>query len=292
MGHVARLGAGPHVRLQRCLRPDDARREAPLGARPAGTRGLVGNLERHRPAGRVGRPHRGGYVGRGAAPLWSDGVSPRRLTILSPTAPCRTTGAASAVCCAWSRRTRSGPSASGGCGRCVNWRSTTGAGEVRRGSPPERRVHAGGESSRLALLLIYLPNADASAARLAGSTGLPEGSPAVPPSVDLSEPGCARDRWQLGTVQRTGRAEVVTDLGERLDHCRGRGLEPPHTAVVLGQKTRAGPARRFCRGRGQSPQAARRQLPGLLRPARRQRRQRRRECPGLRGRAAAGRGTG
>ena len=63
--HVAGLGAGLHLLLQRRLRPHDARPEAPLGAGPVGPRGLVGDLGRHRPPCRVGRPHRPGDLGRG-----------------------------------------------------------------------------------------------------------------------------------------------------------------------------------------------------------------------------------
>ena len=67
--HVAGLGAGLHLLLQRRLRPDDPRPEASLGAGPVGPRGLVGDLGRHRPPCRVGHPHRAGDLGRGLAPV-------------------------------------------------------------------------------------------------------------------------------------------------------------------------------------------------------------------------------
>ncbi len=67
--HVAGLGAGPDVLLQRRLRPDDPWSQASLGAGPAGTRGLAGDLGRYRPPCRVGDPHRAGDVGRRPAPF-------------------------------------------------------------------------------------------------------------------------------------------------------------------------------------------------------------------------------
>ena len=54
--HVRVLGAGAHQDLQRRL-PADHRPQAPVGAGPAGPRGLAGDLERHR-AARGPRPRR------------------------------------------------------------------------------------------------------------------------------------------------------------------------------------------------------------------------------------------
>src|SRR5262249_50733634 len=77
---------------------------------------------------------------------------------------------------------------------------------------------------------------DARAARLAGAIGLPDGSPAAPPRVALTEPDGPGDGWPLPAVAASGRPLVVTDLARRfgpLPGGDGGAPEPPQTAGVL-----------------------------------------------------------
>ena len=57
--------------------------------------------------------------------------------------------------------------------------------------------------------LIYLLDADAPIARLAGAAGIADGSPAAAPVVDLMAPPAAGMPWPLRRVMEAGRAEVV-----------------------------------------------------------------------------------
>jgi PAS domain S-box-containing protein len=98
----------------------------------------------------------------------------------------------------------------------------------------------------LPFALIYLLDAEAKNARLAGSAGLAGGSPGAPCRVDLTAPGGERAGWPLRTVLKADRAEVVTELGQLFGALPG-GVWPesPHTAVVLpirasGQERLAG----------------------------------------------------
>ncbi|HVK13789.1 MAG TPA: ATP-binding protein [Gemmataceae bacterium] len=90
----------------------------------------------------------------------------------------------------------------------------------------------------LPFVLVYLTDGDT--ARLAGAAGLPAGSPAAPAAVGLGEDGPG---WPLGRVLASGRAEVVTGLGDRFGPLPG-GVwpEPPERAVVLPM-AQAGQAR-------------------------------------------------
>ncbi len=86
----------------------------------------------------------------------------------------------------------------------------------------------------LPFVLIYLLDADHRCARLAGATGLPEGSPAAPASVELAGDDGAGSGWPFAAVLESGRAEVVTGLEERFGLLRCEPWpEPPHQAVVV-----------------------------------------------------------
>src|SRR5262249_2352673 len=86
----------------------------------------------------------------------------------------------------------------------------------------------------LPFLLLYLIQAEARTARLAGVTGLPPGSPAAPSGVDRTGAGGPGAGWPLRAVRETGQAEVVTPIGHWLGPPPvGVYPEPPHTAAVL-----------------------------------------------------------
>ena len=88
-----------------------------------------------------------------------------------------------------------------------------------------------GNPHDLPFVLVYLLDADARTARLAGATGLPDGSPAAPPEVDLAGPGGG---WPFPAVLATGHAEAVTDLERRFGPlASGPYPEPPDRAVVV-----------------------------------------------------------
>jgi PAS domain S-box-containing protein len=79
--------------------------------------------------------------------------------------------------------------------------------------------------------LVYLIDAEARTARLAGCTGLTVGSSAAPTVVSLT---AADDGWPLRWVIETGGVEVVTGADRRLGTASvGVYPEPPHTAVLL-----------------------------------------------------------
>jgi PAS domain S-box-containing protein len=84
----------------------------------------------------------------------------------------------------------------------------------------------------LPFALIYLLDDDATTARLTGATGLPDGSPAAPPTVDLT--GGDEGGWPFRAVLGSGHPEVVTELGRRFGPLPGRVWpEPPQQAVVV-----------------------------------------------------------
>jgi signal transduction histidine kinase/chemotaxis response regulator CheB len=78
--------------------------------------------------------------------------------------------------------------------------------------------------------LIYIVGADASA-RLAASTGLPGGAPALaPPIVTPMAPSV----WPLHATLDRGEAQVLDDLATRAPGLKaGPWPQPPHTALVL-----------------------------------------------------------
>ena len=90
----------------------------------------------------------------------------------------------------------------------------------------------GGIPNDLSFGLIYLCDADATTARLAGSAGLAPGSCAAPLCVSLAPEGEA-SAWPLGAVLRANKPEVLTDLRARFGDLVGAAWpEPVHTAVV------------------------------------------------------------
>ncbi|WP_309625847.1 GAF domain-containing protein, partial [Methylibium sp.] len=91
----------------------------------------------------------------------------------------------------------------------------------------------GGIPNDLPFGLIYLCDADATTARLAGSAGLAPGSCAAPLCVSLAPEGEA-SAWPLGAVLRANKPEVLTDLRARFGDLVGAAWpEPVHTAIVL-----------------------------------------------------------
>ncbi|MBA2458575.1 MAG: hypothetical protein H0V43_06415, partial [Gemmatimonadales bacterium] len=73
--------------------------------------------------------------------------------------------------------------------------------------------------------------ANASAARLVGSTGVAPGASAAPALVDLGEPGAV---WPLTEVKRSGDVIEVTGVAHVLGaSARGPYPEPPKTALLL-----------------------------------------------------------
>jgi PAS domain S-box-containing protein len=85
----------------------------------------------------------------------------------------------------------------------------------------------------LPFVLVYLLDDDG-AARLAGATGLPDGSPAAPPLIDLSGAGGGRAGWPLPAVRESGLARLVTGLEGRFGPLRcGPWPEPTSQAVVV-----------------------------------------------------------
>ncbi|VTT96645.1 pas pac sensor hybrid histidine kinase : PAS/PAC sensor hybrid histidine kinase OS=Haliangium ochraceum (strain DSM 14365 / JCM 11303 / SMP-2) GN=Hoch_3141 PE=4 SV=1: GAF_2: HisKA: HATPase_c: Response_reg: PAS_9: HisKA: HATPase_c: Response_reg [Gemmataceae bacterium] len=88
-----------------------------------------------------------------------------------------------------------------------------------------------GHSQDLPFALIYLLSDDARTAALAGASGVPPGSPAAPPHLDLADPDPA---WPLGEVLATGRPVVVGDLVGRFGTLPGGPWpEPTRQAVVV-----------------------------------------------------------
>jgi PAS domain S-box-containing protein len=86
----------------------------------------------------------------------------------------------------------------------------------------------------LPFALIYLRDGDSGTARLAGTTGLPGGSPACPPTLELSATDSPSACWPLGQVAATGRAELVEGLEARYGGLPcGVWPDPPQTALVL-----------------------------------------------------------
>src|SRR5579872_7315726 len=91
-----------------------------------------------------------------------------------------------------------------------------------------------GNPHDLPFILLYLIDADAHMACLAGVTGLPPGSPAAQSAVDLTAAEAPKSGWPLRAVLETGRAEIVTEIGQWLGPPQvGVYPEPPHTAAVL-----------------------------------------------------------
>ena len=187
-----------------------ARPAAPRRPGQVRRRHLVGDLGHHRPADRRRSPRGPGHLERGAAARPGAATATRKKpTSPSPTARCPPMMAGSAAFSAPSRKTRNGFSASGGCAPCGS-------------CPPGPRGH--GRSSKparaatdtlaqnphdLPFALIYLLDGEGKVARLAGATGLPDGSPARPASIDLTSsdgraacwplrPGCGHGPGRVG----------------------------------------------------------------------------------------------
>jgi PAS domain S-box-containing protein len=86
----------------------------------------------------------------------------------------------------------------------------------------------------LPFALIYLLDGEGRLARLAGTTGLPEGSPACPPVLELSPSDTRSSCWPLHRVADTGQAELVGRLESHFGRLRcGLWPDPPPSALVL-----------------------------------------------------------
>ena len=84
----------------------------------------------------------------------------------------------------------------------------------------------------LPFVLIYLLDDDAKKAKLVGVTGLPDGSPAAPPNIDLAMD--LKESWPLRVVLESGHLQIVTGLGERFGPLRcAPWPEPTQRAVVV-----------------------------------------------------------
>jgi signal transduction histidine kinase len=111
----------------------------------------------------------------------------------------------------------------------------------------------GANAADLPFGLLYLLDKQGKRARLARTSGLPPGTPASPPWVDLADSDAAG--WPLGQVARSGQAAVVADLAARFGPLPGgqwpeptakavvlpilhRGHEQPHGLLVLGVSPR------------------------------------------------------
>jgi signal transduction histidine kinase len=90
-----------------------------------------------------------------------------------------------------------------------------------------------GRSARdIPFALIYFLDDQRKHLRLAAHAGLPSGTPASPPMVEMT--GATDTGWPLARVAELGRSEIVDDLGRRFD-CLPREPwdEPAHQAMLL-----------------------------------------------------------
>jgi hypothetical protein len=81
----------------------------------------------------------------------------------------------------------------------------------------------GGNPDDLPFALIYLVDHGARAVRLAGATGLPDGSPAAALRVALEGPEARGDGWPFAAVAASGRTAEETDLARRFGPIPGGG---------------------------------------------------------------------
>jgi PAS domain S-box-containing protein len=82
--------------------------------------------------------------------------------------------------------------------------------------------------------LLYLLDADCQSARLAGTSGVPQGTPASPPVIALSRNPGMDDIWPLADAVRTETMQVVDDLAARVNPVpRGPWVDPPQRAAVV-----------------------------------------------------------
>jgi signal transduction histidine kinase/ActR/RegA family two-component response regulator len=86
----------------------------------------------------------------------------------------------------------------------------------------------------LPFALIYLLDGEGKVARLAGATGLEDGSPACPNSINVLSSNGQSACWPLDRVAATGRAELVEGLEARCGRLRcGVWPDPPQSAIIV-----------------------------------------------------------
>ncbi len=96
----------------------------------------------------------------------------------------------------------------------------------------------GAHAKDVPFALFYLIDSDGKRARLAGSAGFVEGSPACPPLVELGAGGAPL--WPLAEAAQTKNTQVVGDLAARLGQWLPPGpwSDPPREAVVTPIRSR------------------------------------------------------
>ena len=99
--------------------------------------------------------------------------------------------------------------------------------ELDVGAAVERSIGANGRDLPFALIYLFQP--DDSSAKLIGTTGIPAGHPAAPPTIDLMDPNAP---WPAGQFKQTGGLLVVDDLAGLGQLPAGAWQEPPRQALL------------------------------------------------------------
>ena len=223
------VGAGADVLLQRRLPPRHTGPQVSVGAGPAGERGVVGDLGRHRTANRPGAVHGAGHLGCGAAAVPGALRLPRGdLSHVLLQSVARRRGDMSSACCAWSART---PHQVIGERRMATLRDLGSDPSVVR-TEEESLAFAHrqlGQNLRdLPFTLTYLFDDDGDA-RLAGPAGSRRGTRPPPPC-------CLPTALRSGRSARLARGESVLvelDGAPYSDLPTGDWPEPPVKALVV-----------------------------------------------------------
>lgn len=95
------------------------------------------------------------------------------------------------------------------------------------GMAVERSLGANGRDLPFALIYLFQP--DEISAKLIGTTGIPVGHPAAPPTIDLADPDAP---WPAAEFRRTGNLLVVDELSALEQLPAGAWHEPPRQALL------------------------------------------------------------